>query len=293
MKNYVITGSIGHISKPIVEGLVKAGKQVSVITSTADRVKEIEALGARALVGKLQDQHFLKQAFTGADAIYTMIPPIWQTTNWRASQDEVSKNYAEAIRTSGVKYVVNLSSIGAHAGKGVGPVDGLSVFEKLLNDIPGLNVKHIRPSYFYYNFLSQIPLIRQAGFMGANYGEGEKVFLVHPRDIAKAALEELLNLNFKGNSVRYVIGDERSGQEVADVLGKAIGKNLKWQVFTDDQQKQGLLQAGLPETHAVLFTEMGKAIREGKMQEDARKHLPPFSDTKLADFAKEFAEAWG
>jgi uncharacterized protein YbjT (DUF2867 family) len=292
MNKYIITGSIGHISKAIVEGLVKAGKQVSVITSSNDRVKEIESLGAKALVGQVQDVNFLKGAFKGADVIYTMIPPIWQTNNWRASQREVAKNYAEAIQANAIKYVVNLSSIGAHLENGAGPINGLYDFEKLLNAIPNLNVKHLRPSFFFYNFLAQIPLIKQAGIIGGNYGDGEKVFLVHTKDIAAAALEELLNLKFTGNSVRYVLGDERSGKEIATVLGKAIGKDVNWVVFTDEQQKQGLLQAGLSETHAHAYTEMGQALRDGIMQADARKHKPVLGATKLEDFAKEFASAF-
>jgi uncharacterized protein YbjT (DUF2867 family) len=289
MNKYVITGSIGHISKPVVEQLVKAGKEVTVITSNNDRVKEIESLGAKALVGQVQDAVFVKSAFKGADVVYTMIPPIWQTTNWRASQNEVAKNYAEAIQANGVKYVVNLSSIGAHVGNGVGPVDGLYDFEQLLNKISGLHVKHLRPSFFYYNFFAQAGLIKQAGFMGANYGNGEKVFLVHTRDIAAAALDELLKLDFKGNSIRYVFSDERSGAEIASVLGKAINKDLNWVEFTDEQQKEGLLGAGLPETHAQAYTQMGKALREGVMQGDARKNKPALAPTKLEDFAKEFA----
>jgi uncharacterized protein YbjT (DUF2867 family) len=292
MKNYVITGSIGNISKPIIIRLVKAGHTVSVITSSLDRVKEIEALGAKALVGSLQDQAFLNIAFKGADVVYTMIPPIWQTTNWRASQLEIAKNYAEAIRANGVKFVVNLSSIGAHEPNGVGPVSGLYDFEQLLNKISGLQVKHLRPSFFYYNFLALIGLIKQAGIMGANYGGSEKVFLVHPQDIASAALEELLKLSFTNSSVRYVIGDERSGQEIATVLGKSIGKDLNWVEFTDDQQKQGLLGAGLSETHAASYTEMGNALRTGLMQADVRKNKPALSSIKLEDFAKEFAAAF-
>lgn len=293
MKKYIITGSTGHISKPIVEGLVKADKEVSVITSAQERVKEIERLGAKALVGRVQDTIFLKNAFKGAEVIYTMIPPIWQTSNWRASQLEVAKNYTEAIQQSGVKYVVNLSSIGAHLEKGVGPVGGLYDFEQLLNKVPGLHVKHLRPAYFYYNLFSQIGLIKQAGFMGGNYGDDdEKIFLVHTNDIATAALEELLMLNFKGNAVRYIISDERSGKEIAEVVGKAIGKVLKWVQFTDDQQKHGLLQAGLSETHSHAYTEMGTALRTGTMQDDARKNKPAWSVIKLEDFAKEFASAF-
>ncbi|RAV98486.1 NmrA family NAD(P)-binding protein [Pseudochryseolinea flava] len=292
MKTYVITGSIGHISKPVVEALVKAGNKVRVVTSNHDRVKDIESLGASAVVGSVFDAAFVSTAFKGADVIYTMIPPIWQTTNWRASQNEVAKNYADAIRENKIAYVVNLSSVGAHAGNGVGPVDGLYDFEQLLNKISGLNVKHLRPSYFYYNLLNQIGLVKQAGILGGNFGDGEKVFLVHTRDIAAAALEELTTLKFSGASVRYIFGDERSGKEIASVLGKAIGREVNWVVFSDEEQKQGLLQAGVPEIHAQAYTEMGKAIRDGLMQGDARKHKPTLSPTKLEDFATEFAQAY-
>lgn len=292
MNNYIITGSIGHISGPVVEGLVKAGKNVTVVTSSVDRVPEIEKLGAKAMVGQVQDASFVTAAFKNADVVYTMIPPIWQTQDWKASQLEVAQNYADSIRTNAVKFVVNLSSIGAHVGKGVGPVDALHDFEKMLNSIPGLAVKHLRPSFFFYNFMAQIGLIKQAGIMGANYGDGEKVFLVHPKDIASAALEELLNLKFTGNSARYIIGDERSGKEIATVLGKAIGKDLNWVVFSDEQQKQGMLQAGLSETHASSYTNMGQALREGFMQADARKNKPVLATIKLEDFAKEFTAAY-
>lgn len=292
MTKYVITGSIGHISRPILEGLVKAGKTVDVITTSNERVREIEKLGAKAVVGSVQDVSFVMGAFKNADVVYTMIPPIWQTANFRASQDEVATNYANAIREHGVKYVVNLSSIGADVGHGTGPVDGLSFFEGLLNDIPGLNVRHLRPAYFFYNFFSQIGLIKSAGIMGSNFDRESKLFMVHTNDIAKAALEDLLALDFRGSSVRYIIGDERTGKEIAAVLGKAIGKDMSWVEFTDDQQKQGMLQAGLPETHAESYTTMGKALREGVMQADAAKSKPVFAPTKLEDFAKEFAQAY-
>jgi len=292
MKKYVISGSVGHISRPIIVELVKSGNQVSVITSSGDRVKEIESLGAKALVGSLLDTTFLTKAFKDAGAAYTMIPPNLQADNWRAYQSQVAKSFESALRANAIKYVVNLSSVGAHEPKGVGPVTGLYDFEQLLNKIPGLNVKHLRPSFFYYNFLAQIGLIKQAGIMGGNYGASEKVFLVHVNDISKAALEELKALNFQGSSVRYIIGDERSGQEIASVLGKAIGRELNWVEFTDEQQRQGLQSAGLAETIVNGYVEMGHALRTGIMQADARKNKSTLSTIKLEDFTKEFAAAF-
>jgi uncharacterized protein YbjT (DUF2867 family) len=293
MKNYLITGSLGHISKPIVAGLVAEGKTVTVVTSTPDKVKEIEKLGAKALVGSLWDQAFVKKAFKGADVVYTMIPPIWKTNNWRASQDEVAVNYTEAIKSNQVKYVVNLSSLGAHLQNGCGPVNALYYFEQALNRIPGLNVKHLRPSFFYYNFFNLIGLIKHAGILGANYGGGEqKIPFVHTNDIASVALEELVNLKFTGNSVRHIASDKRNGKEIAEVLGKAIGKEISWVEFSDDEQLKGLLQGGVPESHAPAFVEMGVAIRTGKMAEELMKENTAFGPTKLEDFAKEFAIAF-
>ena len=161
----------------------------------------MKKLGAKALVGSVQDETFIKNAFHEAEVVYTMIPPIWQTTDWLKSMREVGEKYAKAIKENKVQYVVNLSSVGADVGTGVGPVDGLSSFEKLLNAIPGLNVKHLRPSYFFTNFLTQIGLIKQSGIMGGNFGEGEKLFLVHPKDIAAAtASSEKVNINFLINA---------------------------------------------------------------------------------------------
>ncbi|MCD9018593.1 NmrA family NAD(P)-binding protein [Parachryseolinea silvisoli] len=293
MKKYVITGSIGHISKPVVEGLVKAGKEVNVITSDAARVSAIEALGAKALVGSVSDRDFVKRAFRDADVVYTMIPPIWQTSDWRAAQNEVARIYTEALQGSTVKYVVNLSSIGAHLGNGVGPVDGLADFEKMLNGLPGIQVKHLRPGYFFYNFITQIGLINHAGILGDNFGlEGQKIPLVHTRDIAAVALEELLNVSFAGKSFRYILSDHRTMQDAARVLGQAIGKNIPWVVFTDEQALKGALDAGVPASHAGPFIEMGAMLRSGRMQEDLEKHAPTPGSTKLEDFASEFQAAF-
>lgn len=292
MNTYVITGSLGNISRPVVEGLVARGKAVSVITSKADKAAGIEKLGAQALVGDVNDASFIGDAFRGAEVVYTMIPPIWQTDDWRKAQNVVADNYVASLTENRVSRVVNLSSVGAHLGHGCGPVDGLYDFEQKLNAVPGLHVKHLRPSFFYHNFLAQIPMVKGAGILGANYGGNHTLFLVHPRDIAQAALEELLNPGFTGSSVRYIAGDERDGKTIAAVLGKAIGKELPWVEFTDAQQLDGALGAGLPAAIARDYTQMGHALRDGSMQEDIRKHRPALSPTKLEDFAREFAQAY-
>ena len=289
---YVITGSTGHISKPLSKQLIEAGHEVTIISSNADKVKEIEGLGAKAAIGSAEDIAFLTKTFEGADAVYTMVPPKFDAEDWKGYIHGIGKNYAEAIKAADVKKVVNLSSVGAHMPEGCGPVSGLYYVEKELNDLEGVDLRHLRPAYFYYNLMANIGMIKHAGIIGANYGDITMV-LVHPNDIAAVAAEELLDLEFKGKSFRYIAGDERNTGEIAKVLGGAIGKpELPWVQFKDEDSLNGMLKAGLPKETSVNYVEMGTAIASGEMYSDYFKHKPSLGPTKLEDFAKEFAGAY-
>ena len=122
---YVITGSAGNISKPLALQLLKAGHEVTVIARNAANLSVLTEAGAKAAIGSVEDVTFLTETFTGADAVYTMVPPVHASTDWKGYIGIIGKNYTAAIKASGVKYVVNLSSIGAHLEDGCGPVSGL------------------------------------------------------------------------------------------------------------------------------------------------------------------------
>ena len=49
----IITGSLGHISKPLAQELVQKGHAVTVISSNPDKQKDIEAIGAIAAIGSV------------------------------------------------------------------------------------------------------------------------------------------------------------------------------------------------------------------------------------------------
>lgn len=291
---YVITGGAGNISKPIAESLLAAGHQVTVIGRNAEHLKTLTEKGAKAAAGSLDDQAFVTNTFKQADAVYLMIPPNYTVTGFRAYQNQIADVFINALKANDIKYVVVLSSIGAHMGNGAGPIDGLSDLEKKLYDLPNLNVKNLRPSYFMMNFLGMIPMIKGMNIMGSNFGgNSRKLVLTHTSDIAAAATEELLALNFVGQTVRYIASDEKTPEEIAIVLANAIGKpGIPWVVFNDEQALAGMLQAGLSQSLAKAYTEMGKALREGTAEEDYWKNRPTLGSVKLEDFAKEFAAAF-
>jgi len=288
---YVLTGSLGNISKPLAEKLVAAKHDVTVISSNADKTAQIEALGAKAAIGSVEDTEFLTKTFAGSDAVYTMVPPNYGAANWKKYIAGIGQNYATAIRNSGVKNVVNLSSIGAHMPENCGPVSGLYFVEKALDELEDVNVRHLRPAFFFPNFLNQIGMIKNAGIMGGNYGENATIVIVHPNDIAEVAAEEIMGLSFTGKTVRYIASEEKTTAEISAELGKAIGKpNIPWINISDEDTLNGMLHAGVPAEVAKNYAEMGAAMRSGEMAADYLRNKPSgLGKNKLKDWAPVFA----
>lgn len=288
---YIITGSTGNISKPVAQQLIAAGHDVTILTSSPNKVAEIEALGAKAAVGSVEDAGFLNNAFAGADAAYLMIPPNFAAGDWPLWMKQVAQNYTDAVTLNNVKKVVVLSSVGAHMINGAGPVDGLAHLEQLLNEAKGTTALYLRPSYFFYNLFQLAGMIRHANIAGSAQPADHKMLLVHTSDIAHFAAKALLDLNFTHGQVQYIASDERSWEDITKVLSEAVGKpGTPFIEFTDEQSLEGMLQAGLSRTIAEGYTQMGHALRSGEMEADFRKQQPaPNGNVKLEDFAKEFA----
>lgn len=288
-----LTGSTGNITKPLAEILLAKGHEVKVISSNADRAEEIKALGAIPLIGSVGDTGFLTNAFAGADAIYTMVPPNFAAPKFREYIKGIGENYAVSIKNSGVKKVVNLSSVGADLPDGTGPIAGLHDVENIFAGLSGVDVKHLRAGYFYINFLANVDMVKHADILGSNFGADARLVLVHPVDIAATAAE-LLESNFTGKTIQYVASDDESTPEdVAKALGTAVGKpTLPWIEFSDEDAFNGMVRAGLPEEIAKNYVEMGDAIRSNKLFVDYYKNRPVLGNIKLKDFATDFAAAY-
>lgn len=291
--HYIITGSLGNISKPLTAQLTQAGHQVTVITSDPSKQTAIEDLGARAAVGSVTDIDFLARTFEGADAVYLMVPNNFAAPSIWAHQHAVGDSYVAALKAAAVKRVVLLSSIGAHLRHGAGPIDGLGYLEEALSKLD-IHVKILRPSYFFYNLHAMGDMLRHAGIMGSNFGgTADPIALTHTRDIAEVAAKHLLAADFEGQTIEYIVSDERTSADIARVLGTAVGKpETPWIPFSDEEALQGMIQGGLSEDMATRYVEMGRAFREGKATEHYVNHKPAFGKVKLEDFAQEFKAAY-
>ncbi len=294
----IVTGSLGNISKPLTKELVQKGHSVIVISSKAERQKEIETIGAKAAIGTMENVAFLTKTFTGADLVYTMITGDSSAffdhhLDIISYNNQIGKNYKQAIEQAGVKRVVHLSSIGAHTNTGNGILRFHYDVENILKQVPNdVAIKFMRPVGFYYNMLAFIPTIKSQGAIIQNYGGDEKEPWVSPLDIASVIAEEI-EKPFEGRKFRYIASDEVSPNEAARILGESIEKSdLKWLVISDEQMLNGMIAAGFNPQTAKGFVEMNASRRGGVLYEDYTLNKPILGRIKLTDYAKDFAIAY-
>jgi len=290
----VITGATGKTGSKLAEVLIEKGHTIRVIGRDAGKLKGLTAKGAEAAVGDMADTAFLTKAFSGADAVFALIPPNFGVADFRAYQDAIGKNIITAIRGSGVKYVVNLSSQGAHLPDKTGPIKGLHEQEERLNKLEGVNILHLRPTYFMENLLMNIDMIRKMNIMGSAVRGDVKFAMIATKDIAAYAAERLVKRDFTGKSVADLLGErDLSLNEAAAIIGKKLGKpDLKYVAFPYEDAEKGMVAMGLTPDMSRLYIEMSKALNEGLFAVSVPRTKANTTPTAFETFSGQFAAAF-
>lgn len=294
----VLTGSLGNIGKPLTEMLVQKSHSVTVISSKPERQKDIEALGAKAAIGKMQDVRFLTETFSGADIVYLM--EAWEgmgsifdnSVNFVEEFNRIGNNYKQAVADAQVKRIVHLSSIGAHTNEGTGSLYLHNVVENILRELPNdVSIKFMRPVGFYTNLYRNMQSIKE-GKIIMTYGGDKKEPWVSPLDIAETISNEM-DKPFEGKTAQYIASDEVSPNEIAKILGEAIGNpNLQWVAISEEEMLKAMLDRGMNEWIANGFIDMQAAQKSGSLYKDFYRNKPTLGKVKLTDFSKEFAIAY-
>jgi uncharacterized protein YbjT (DUF2867 family) len=292
MKKYVITGATGKVGKGVATELLAQGQKVTVIARNADKLKELVDLGAEAMPGNSYDVNFLKEAFKGADAVFCLLMPDMFAADVLKEQKQIADNFYEAVKANKVPNVVLLSSVGAHLRKGAGIVDGLGYMEELFLQLKDVNVLNLRPTYFMENTLGLIGTIKQMGIAGTPVSADQKFPMVATKDIGAVAAKRLLDLNFKGNTIEYVLGPrDISYSEVTAIAGQAIGKpELQYVQFPYEDAIKGMVASGFcGEDAAKLMVDLSRAINDGSMFGAHERTASNSTPTTYEDFSQTFA----
>ncbi len=286
---YTVIGASGNIGSVIARSLLEKGEKVRVIGRHPGKLQQFIQKGAEALVLDVADTEALASSFAGARAAFLMIPPKMTSPDYRADQERISDSIAAAVKKSGLQYAVSLSSFGAQAPAGTGPIAGLHNFEKKLNAIDKLNILHLRPAYFFENHLAAVGMIQMMGIYGSAIKADTRFPQIATRDIGVYAADRLLKLDFNGKQTQELLGErDLSMNDVTTAISKSLNNSdLRFVQFPYDQFEQVLTQMGIPLKTASLFIEMFQGFNDGLVAPQEPRSPANSTPTSIESFIRE------
>lgn len=287
-KIITIIGATGRVGSKTVQLLSDKGYTLRLVARHAEKLEAFSSLpGVEIHVGSAKDAAFLAGVMKGSDVVFTMTPADFSIANVPAHQDELGNATIEAIKQSGVKKVLNLSSVGGHTEEKTGIVAGLARQEQRLNNLEGVDVLHLRPSYFMENLLGNIGMIKSMNINGSAIAADRAFPVIATVDIARTAAEKLEASNWTGKSVLPLLGPkDYTMNEITKAIANVIEQpNLPYIQFPYDQAREGMKQAGLNDSFVEGYIGLSEGINEGVFnleKRDAHSTTP----TTIEDFAQ-------
>ncbi len=283
----VINTPTGHVGRVATSSLLDMGIRPILLVRHPDKVRHFAERGAVIQQGSLDDANFVRRGTHGADTLFWVTPSDPTAPDMRGMQNRLGRNAAAAINDNGIKRVVNLSSVGAHQGEGTGPVNGLHDVEKLLEEVCP-NVTHLRPAFFFENYLWQLDNIRTSGSVYFPMSGTTRLPMIATRDIGRQAARRLADPDWKGRSIIGLHGPgDITFDEAALEIGVGLGREVRHIRITEDQARQALLAAGSSPGTVELMLEMYRAIESGHMRPAEPRTPDSTTSTTLEAFARE------
>jgi len=285
-----ILGATGHVGRRAAEHLLDHHRRVRVVARSADRLADLAARGAEPVPGSVDDPELLRRAFDGAKAVFSMLPPVppmREGDDLRRAQNRVSEAIAGALKAAGVRYVVNLSSVGAEVPYGTGPIAGLHDHEERLDGLDGVAIVHLRPASFMENLLSAIPMIRAQGAYFGPLPADVPQPMIATADIGDEAGRLLFELGFDDKATEELLGPrDYTFAEAVGILAAAIGRpEVAYVQVPYEAARDAMLGMGMPGFLVASYLEMMRAMESGKIH-PAEPRLPEnTTPTTLEDFA--------
>lgn len=289
----LVMGATGQVGSKITTHLLANNEKVRCLARHFPRTEVFK--GADLVQGDINDVAFLSQAMRGCKSVFTLIPNDMSATEVRYSQNKYGEVIAEAIEESRVKKVVNLSSVGADLESGTGPVLGLHDQEMRLTEITQADTVHLRPTFFMENRLRSISSIMAENRIYDIIPSEVPFPMIATRDVAARAAFLLMNPEFKGTQIEYLLGErDLCMDEVASVLSDTLKKrDLKYSELATEKMKKMYLQNGMTEDWADSYLELSKAVGNGTIVGTLQRNKINTTATSIEEFARTtFAEAY-
>jgi uncharacterized protein YbjT (DUF2867 family) len=264
----VITAPTGNIGRRLLTLLVEAaparGEELRVVVRDPARLPEAVRGRVEVVTGSHGDAATVERAFTGADAVFWLVPP-----DASAPPDEVWSGFtrpaARAFAAHGVGHVVGVSALGR--GTPQAARAGLVTASLAMDDLiagSGVAYRALANPSFFENLLEEAGSIRENGVFTDTVAADRPAPLVAVADIASTAAGLLLDRSWTGVGSVPVLGpQDLSPNDLARIMTEELGRPVRYRRQPLDELRSTLLGHGLNEAFVEGVVDMKRAKDQG------------------------------
>jgi uncharacterized protein YbjT (DUF2867 family) len=276
MKKILVIGAQGTVGSALVPLLAAGGHEVRRATSRAPRE-------AGQVHVDLVKGGGLSEALRGADAAFVLAPP------GHVNQHELLGPVFDEARKQGVGKVVMMSAMGANAD----PEAPLRKAELHL-EASGLPFNIVRPNWFMQNFNTfWLDGLRKHGRIFLPVGEAKGSF-IDARDIAAVAARLLTTSKDDGQDFDLTGARALDHHEVAAILARETGRDIRYTEVTPEAMRDSLLGAGVPPAYAEFLLLILGFFKAGYSERttDAVARITGREPIAFEQYARDYRQAW-
>ena len=189
----VVTAPTSNIGHQVLANILDTGEPIRVIARDPSRLPARTRECVEVVQGSHSDFDVVSRAFTGADAVFWLVPPSPVAQSLEAAYLDFTRPACEAIKSQGVRRVVGISALGR--GTPVAGKAGLVTASLAMDDLiasTGASYRALTMPSFMDNILRQVEPIKSRGVFFSPISGDRKLPTSATHDIAAVAARLLL-----------------------------------------------------------------------------------------------------
>jgi uncharacterized protein YbjT (DUF2867 family) len=271
----LITGATGNIGSALIQKFAATNIPVRALVRSHQKAQQIVAENVEIVIGDFNDTESLISAFSGVKKLFLL-------SSLEPQLPQLQKQVVRIAKKTGVEHIVKLSVENANLDSELSVMRWHGEVEQYL-EASGLAWTHLRPGYFMQNLLMQT----QNCFFAA---QDEIIAAIDVRDIAAVAFEALTYPGHEQKSYHLTGAEVLSFTEMLRQLGEVLGRKIQLIKLAQDDYRQAMVVAGMPEWLVNCIIEMITLQNQIPIVDDTVAVVTGKAITSFRQFAEDYAE---
>ena len=259
---FAVMGITGQVGGAVADSLLSRGKQVRAVVRNPEKARTWKDRGAEIAVADFDDAAALRQAFTGTEGVFAMLPPYFAPSPNFAESRKTIASLRQALSANLPPKAVYLSSIGAEKPSGLGLITALHLLEEQLGSLP-IPSAFLRAGWFMENSAWDVTSAREGKLFSYLHPLDRKVPMVATQDIGRTAADVLLQ-SWTGTRYIEVDGPRRySPLDLAEAFSSVLGRKVEVIAAPHETWVKNFVAQGMPEARTAPRVEMLDSFNAG------------------------------